>query len=911
MPKTTANNTVLRDDISDLGDALGQTIESLCGAEHLNLVERIRVLSRDRRQGDGQSEEELCKLIESLDDEELRIVIRAFTIFLDLANLAEDRQRIRVLRERAATVYPHARGESIEEAIVLLKESGKSAAQLQELLDRMSIELVFTAHPTEAKRRSIRNKLRRIRQAANLAGEVTHPVDVEDSKRAIRAELAKLWLTDFIRPWRPTVLQEVQRGLSFKPVLWQVIPQILGELREALTNVYPGHDFQIPTCVKFGSWIGGDRDGHPYVTADVTEQTILWLRQAAIEFHLQACDDLFDSLSVSRRQMPGVAELEQALSDSLKAWPEIESDVDNVPPNEISRRWLTIIQWRLRQTAQTDLEHPNVRGAYRNSEELEADVSRLLSPLKDELGYEYLADGVVTWLDQIRTFGLHLARLDVRQDSRQYGKVVAELLNVTNVHSDATTLDEQGLQKALIDSMNTPLSFDEATLSEEAKEVLALFRLLRRVTSLFGTEALGGHVISMTNAPSDVLTVMWFWEHAGTERQVCPLPFVPLFETIEDLQHGPAILTDLLQVPAYREHLERQGDNQIVMLGYSDSTKDGGYLSACWSLFRAQQQLHEVAVREGIQLTFFHGRGGSLGRGGGPTARSILSLPRSTFQGTLRLTEQGEVLSERYDDARFAHRHLEQLLWSTLLAGGMPATEVTPDWIQSMDQLAERSFVAYRELIEEPGFVDFFRRATPISEIESLPIGSRPARRRTSQGLSGLRAIPWVFSWTQSRCLIPAWYGLGSAVESQLDDEVAIGHLREMYRNWPFFRATIDNAELALAKSDLSISERYAGLAQDSDSPTRIGALIREEFARAESAILAITESQELLDGIPWLKESIRVRNWYIDPLNLIQVELLRRLHERNATEIEDDDVLRHLARLTIKGLAAGMRTSG
>jgi len=419
----------------------------------------------------------------------------------------------------------------------------------------------------------------------------------------------------------------------------------------------------------------------------------------------------------------------------------------------------------------------------------------------------------------------------------------------------------------------------------------------------------------MTSVPSDVLAVLWLWKQTapeGTSKEsLACLPIIPLFETIEDLEQGPAILAGMFEVPEYREYLRQQADHQIVMIGYSDSTKDGGYLSACWSVFKAQQQLHQVASEHGVELTFFHGRGGSLGRGGGPAARSILSLPEGTFHGSLRLTEQGEVLADRYDDPIIAHRHLEQMIWSSLLAGGKPTISIKKEWGETMERLAESSYRKYRKLVELPDFVEFFRRATPIAEVEQLPIGSRPARRRGSSGLKDLRAIPWVFSWTQCRCLLPAWYGFGAAIEEMLQDSKSRKLLQSMYHDWPFFRATIDNAELALAKADPGIMEQYVSLAEGSEPLIKIGAMISEEFCQTRDALLTITESDELLDGIPWLKESIRMRNRYIDPLNLIQVELLRRSRssvERSETQVKE---LRHLTRLTINGLAAGMRTSG
>ncbi|MCH5377525.1 MAG: phosphoenolpyruvate carboxylase, partial [Planctomycetes bacterium] len=391
------------------------------------------------------------------------------------------------------------------------------------------------------------------------------------------------------------------------------------------------------------------------------------------------------------------------------------------------------------------------------------------------------------------------------------------------------------------------------------------------------------------------------------------LPIIPLFETIGDLQGSAAILTQLLDIPVYRQYVQQQSDRQTVMIGYSDSTKDGGYLSACWELYRAQLALNNVARVHGVELTFFHGRGGSLGRGGGPTARSILSLPASTFQGRLRLTEQGEVLAERYDDPHIAMRHLEQVTWSAMLAAAALPREDIGRWEPVMQALAERSLTAYRQLVRQPGFVDFFRRATPIQEIEQLPIGSRPSRRRGGHSLADLRAIPWVFSWTQARCLVPAWYGLGGAVEQLLAESPSLGRLLgEMYEQWPFFQATIDNAALALAKTDLVIAQRYTRLADEGESLSLIGALIRDEYRRSCSAVLLITGSEHLLDDVPWLRKSIGRRTPYIDPLNLMQIELLRRLRSPDGDPPPEQlEEWAHLARLTIQGVASGMRTTG
>ena len=911
-------DNALRKEIAWLGELLGETIRDISGAEALNTIETIRRMSRDRRGGDRDADERLSSLIASLDEEQMRIVIRAFTVFLDLANLAEDRQRVRVLQTRARHAEGVAIGESVEAALAQLKEAGKSAVDVQRLLDQLRIELVFTAHPTEAKRRSIRAKLRQIRTLLYASDKALPPVEADRNEQFLRTELTKLWLTDFIRPWRPTVLQEVQRGLSITPVLWDVTPRITRDMREGLARVYPDDSFDVRPCIAFDSWIGGDRDGHPFVTTSVTEQTILWLRQTALESQLSACRSLIDSFSVSKRQMAIGEPLEKHISQAMVDWPQLESQLQTISHDEVPRRWLSVMRWRLEQTQRIDLEERVAPGAYQRAGELDDDLSLLIDSIQDATAGPRLTEELVNWRDQVRAFGFQLARLDLRQDAEKYVQAINELFENAGVCPDPVAIDEAERQRLLVATLDERLEWSASELSEETCETLALFEFVHRTNRAFGSSALGGHVISMTHTPSDVITVLWLLRQTAPPTALDSpatdvlLPIIPLFETIDDLQRAPQVLDALLRIDVYRAYLRRQQDRQIVMLGYSDSTKDGGYLSACWSLYESQLKLHEIATRHGVRLTFFHGRGGSLGRGGGPAARGILSLPRDTFQGSLRLTEQGEVLADRYDDPRIAHRHLDQILWSSLLACGMPAGEIPAHWFETMRQLADKSFHAYRELVEQPGFVDFFRRATPIAEIEQLPIGSRPARRRAGSGLSDLRAIPWVFSWTQSRCLIPAWYGLGTAMSDLLDDARASEKLRAMYHEWSFFRATIDNAELALAKTDLGIAERYAKLADDTEALVRIGQMMSVEFTRANRAILATTGNEALLDGTPWLQESIRVRNRYIDPLNLIQVDLLRRLQACDSDGSDDGhDELRHLTRLTVKGIAAGLRTSG
>ena len=678
--------------------------------------------------------------------------------------------------------------------------------------------------------------------------------------------------------------------------------------------------------LTFGSWIGGDRDGHPGVTAEVTRETVTWLRREALAFHIKTCEKWFNTLSISERQARQTSILSVAISNAESRYPqsaELKSQLSALPPGELCRRWLAIIRWRLEQTQQALLSKhaaatgpASSSGAYQSADELASDVEILSEALLATPAGKSGISGVRDWLVQIAAFGFHLARLDVRQNAKVYSDVLDSILRQSGHCQNWKELDNAGrvefLEKTL--DLKLPLVVSDSEADAMARETLGMFRMVHDVCATFTNAAFGAHVISMAAEPSDVLTVLWLYKQTAPLGEgsdgTTGMPIAPLLETIDDLERGPEILAGMLSIPAYREYVRKQNDQQMIMLGYSDSTKDGGYLTACWSLYQAQKNLVEVAAKYGVKLTFFHGRGGSLGRGGGPTARSIMSLPTGSFRGSMRLTEQGEVLAERYDDPAIAHRHLEQVIWSSLLAAGHPTQPASEDWLELMDQISSNSFTKYRQLLEQPRFVEFFRCVTPISDIEQLPIGSRPSRRNPGGGLSDLRAIPWVFSWTQSRCLLPAWFGMGAAMKPFLDDPAQQALLKSMYQDWQFFRAMIDNAELALAKSDMHIASHYQSLAASEPALRPIAEMIVSEYKMACDVVLQLTGRTELLDGTPWLKESIRVRNRFIDTLNLTQVELLRRSRQQQLSDREAEE-LRHLTRLTINGVAAGMRTSG
>jgi phosphoenolpyruvate carboxylase len=914
-----ATDERLRRDIDDLGRTFGDTVRRFAGAETFEAVEQVRRLARRFCDGEAAAADELDAVLRSMPLDRLRGVTQAFSGFLELANLAEDRQRVRALRDRERASHPNPRPESVSAAIRELKAAGVTGTELAALLSRVRVELVFTAHPTEAKRKSLRVKLRELRR---LLGELDDPAltprEANRLRLLVRREIVKLWQTDVSRPTRPTVLEEVRRGLSFKPTLWRTVPRIMDEARDAIAELYGAEGPTVPPVLSFGSWMGGDRDGHPYVTPEITWQTLTWLRTAAVERHIENGDALIESLSLSVQQAPGCASLYEPIATACAAWPEVVARTEISPPFEVLRRWLAVIRWRLERTLEGCAVEADPPGAYATADELSADVELLRVALANSGNTEVVETEVQTWLDQIDTFGLHTARLDVRQHSEVYRSVIDEVWRSVGFVADGQSLDEAERCKLFVATLPTAANYDPVNLSETAHETLRLFGVLRRAARRFGMACLGGHVVSMTQKPSDLLAVLWLWKWStrtdgGSPRDAeLHLPVMPLFETIGDLAGAGETLGAVLDQTVYREHVRACGDRQTVMIGYSDSTKDGGYLAACWGLQRVQIDLHEVADRHGVHVTFFHGRGGSLGRGGGPAARSILSLPPETFDGSLRLTEQGEVLAERYDDPAIAHRHLEQVIWAVLRASQAEPEAPTGGWRERIERMADASFAAYRNLVEHPSFTSFFRAATPIGAIEGLPIGSRPAKRKTSNRIEDLRAIPWVFSWTQCRSLLPAWYGLGFGLRAFLDEGPgAADELRRMYREWPFLRATIDNAVLALAKANRPVFRRYARLAGDAPGMVEVARLLDEEFDRATSTVLEVTGGAELLDDVPWLKQSIRVRNRYVDPLNLVQLEVMRRVNDHTSRGEEAPDDLRRLSQLVIKGLAAGMRTTG
>jgi len=906
-----AEDRPLRRDIRLLSWELAQALERHGSDDLVSRVNTLRDLARRRRDGDTAAGEAIAEQMARARLDDLHQLVRVEGCYLDLVNLAEDRQRLRVLRQREAERYPSPRPESIGAAIDVLRTMGWDAPRVQTLLDRWQVSPVFTAHPTEAKRSTIRHALRRLRQ---------HLRDLDRADRSrpdratllmlIQSDLACLWETDSVRPRRPTVLEEVHRNMAVVDTLWDVAPRVNADLRAALKRNYPNHTFRIPRLLRFGTWIGGDRDGNPYVTADVTRQTLWDLRQEALRRHLTACNELISILSISARYHPIGTAMTDAIRQSQKRWPVVMPSIEACHPHEPYRHWLVIIRHRLEATAAVRPDQVARDLAYRNSDELIRDVSLIVENLQAG-GHTGLADGPVQqWLDRIAVLGFHVAELDIREESRRLQRVVDELARATGLCDDYLHLSEQEKQSFLLrePARSAVDRLELGVVSAEARETFELARLLQRTAATWGRRPLGTLIVSMTHRPSDVLTMLWLCRFGATAEGLLhtPLPCSPLFETIDDLERADGILRELLDQPDYRQNLAALGNEQICMIGYSDSVKDGGYLAANWQLYDAQRRLSKLADQYGVKVVFFHGRGGALGRGGGPAARAVLSLPPDSVRGRLRMTEQGEVVAERYGDAPVAYRHLEQLSWATLLVSAAVAESPRHEWMEKLARAADVGYQAYRQLVDEPGFPAYFRGATPIDVIESLPIGSRPARRGDRGQLAELRAIPYTFAWTQSRHLLTGFFGLGSGLTAVAEGDWSA--LREMHQRWPFFRALVDNAELALAKAEPQLVQRYAALLPEHDESERIRRHIQDEFNRTRQAILNITERDDLLAGTPWLKRSIAMRNPDVDLLNFAQIELLRR---RAASAPVPDPTIDELLRSSVQAISAGMRTTG
>jgi len=931
VPLPQPSQDFLSADIHLLGDILGQVIRRQAGLEIFELEEVIRALAKARRVDPNPDiDTRLTELIAGLTLEKSELMARAFTTYFELINLAEENHRVRVLRQRERTAYPRPLNESISAAIAALWQMGVDEWEMERLLARLHVEMVFTAHPTETKRRTVLSKLRRIAQTLfEMEVRDLLPHEREELIDQIRAEVTSLWLTERSRTTKPTPTDEVRTGLYyFERSVWTVVPEIYKALERALAQHYP--KLKPPAhFLTFASWMGGDRDGNPNVTTAITAETLRLHRGSAVNHYRQAARELDRSLSMSDRLVETGSALRQVLDSELNRPSSHLTFLQSRYPNEPYRLFTAILANDLAVAAEDKAMVARLTGRSKNPPTRIRTKNDLLAPLDlldDSLRQAGIDSMAAVDLKRLRTqahvFGLHVARLDIRQYSEYHTEVLAELfhrLDYTDRYGQLPSDEQSALLSDLLDRPIPDLG-QLSGLSDRTQESLALFQTIHRTVTLYGSEIIGPYIISMTHHPADMLAILllayWHGLCLRPSGQVQPLAIAPLFETRADLSNAAQTMAALFNHPAYARHLAELDHQQTVMIGYSDSNKDAGYLAAKWELFQAQEALVECCRQNGITMTLFHGRGGTMARGGGPANRAIQAQPPGSVNGRIRITEQGEVIDERYGHPAIARRHLEQTIHAVLLAS-MPnrlvKTTAQPAWRTAMAELTAAAYAAYRQLIyETPALLEYWQQATPINEISHLRIGSRPVRRQSSDIFASLRAIPWGFSWMQSRHVLPGWYGVGDALAIYTANHPeGLTLLQEMYHDWPFFHTIIDNVQISLGKADIDIAKRYAGLVKNEAVRQQIFDQIEAAFGLTCRWILRITGQNELLDNAPTLQRAVRQRNPYLDPLNLIQIELLRRLRALPDQESPEAEPLWQAIFLTINGIAVGLKNTG
>ncbi len=909
-------------DVSFLSGLLDDIILRLAGPEQLARIEEIRAATLELRS--GASVDDARRLVERLAQEsltELRTLIRAFSVYFDLINLAEQRARVRTLRARI--LEGGALSESIDSALALLRHKDVGAQEIAEVLRHALIAPVFTAHPSEARRRTILEKLQAVSHHLDrLEYARLLPHERQDAEAGIAEELEAFWLSALVRSERPSVLDEVRQGLGMVAGLFEVVPRFYREAEAALRRWYPDLDADaIPAFLRFGSWIGGDRDGNPHVTPDATAEAVRLQQETVLRHYLAKVEELGGKLSQAAPFLTPSAEFREVLERGAALVPEVKLDRAEEP----YRLQCRIIAARLQRTlkhighrllrwpAEDSVQPPEI---YVRREQLLADLDAIGADLRRAGAMSAASGGLRDLCRAVQVFGLHMLTLDVRQHAARHAEAIEEILAWAGVTPRYRKLAANQRFDILAELLSQPRPLLPAHLpfSASANEVVQTFRTLASVLEQQCPEAVENYIISGASEPADLLEVLLLAREAGLFRpahNLSRLNIVPLFEAAVPLASACTIMQRLLRLPVYQQHLRLRGNLQEVMIGYSDSNKEAGFLQSAWGLYQAQRALADMGRRTGITVQLFHGRGGAIGRGGGPANRAILGQPHGTVNGRLRLTEQGEMIADRYGHPAIAERHLEQVVNAVLLASCAGVEErPDPTWERLLQRLAERATHHYKSLVyETPEFLAYFEQATPIAEISQLKIGSRPARRgQSGAGIEQLRAIPWVFAWMQSRHTLPGWFGLGSAICDYLTDHPEERTtLSDMYERWPVWRTLIDNAQMILAKADLTIARLYADLVEDQEIGNRIYDRIAAEYQRTISAIEAITGKPGLLSDMPVLRRSILRRNPFVDPLSFIQLVLLRRLR---ADEQPPEELLTAVLE-SINGIASGLKNTG
>ncbi|SFA69931.1 MULTISPECIES: phosphoenolpyruvate carboxylase [unclassified Bacillus (in: firmicutes)] len=915
--KTNDSGQPLRRDVKMLGNMLGDILVFHGGIELFDRVEKIREMCKNlRNQNEETTYKRLKDEIAGLSPEMRKDVIRAFSTYFHLINAAEQNHRIRRRREYLLQAEGNVQPGSIESAIVSLQDNHVSSDIIQNVLNTLSLELIITAHPTEATKRSILEIQKRI---ATILKDLDNPMIPQKERKKLQEslfnEVTALWQTDELRHNKPTVLDEVRNGLYyFDQTLFDVLPDIHQDVEDSLNAHYPDSKWTVPQFLRFGSWIGGDRDGNPNVTPEVTWETLNKQRRLVLKKYKAVLVELMKRFSHSTQRVTVGEEFTGTLEFEEQQY--LAEEQRWTVESEVYRRKFAIIIERLKQVGKSDIGYGSV-------DEFLNDLLLIQQSIYGHHPANHDLKLLQKLIRQVKLFGFHLATLDIRNHSGEHEAAIAEILQKVGVSENYAQLSEEEklelLQTLLMDPR--PILLMHENYSQETREVFKVFQMIRKAHKEFGKSSIYVYLVSMTQSSSDLLEVLLLAKEAGLYRLHAngtvetDLNVAPLLETIDDLTAGPKIMETLFNMPVYRKHLQKLGDHQEIMLGYSDGSKDGGTLTANWKLYNAQLEIHKMAKKYDVSLKFFHGRGGSLGRGGGTLQRSLLSQPAETLGDGVKITEQGEVLSSRYLLEEIAYRSLEQATSTLLKAAANVLKESEqghirdPRWVSAMEEMSDVSLATYQALVfNDPDFLTYFTQATPLKELGRLNIGSRPMSRKNSDKFENLRAIPWVFAWTQSRQLFPAWYAAGAGLESfAAKSEDNLQMLQEMYEQWPFFRSTIDNLQMALMKADITTAKEYAALVEDEKIGTRIFQKIVEEYDRTKEVLLKITGDDELLDHTPNIKDSVFRRNPYVDPLNFIQVEMIKELR---AMEEPDEELVTQVL-LTISGIAAGLRNTG
>ena len=913
----------LRDNVRMLVRLLSEMLKEQAGEDLLDVVEEIRLLAKARRTDDARAGAEINRIIDGLIDDMPRMlaILKSFTLYFQLVNIAEAQQRVRVLRRRARVAQQQRvpMRENIAFAVHWLYQQGFTAQQMEELLAVLSVMPVFTAHPTEANRRTVLFKLREISNILNELDLIGYSPDEEaDRLRVIRENILSLWQTDENRDRQPTVMDEVRHGLYYmSTTVFELLPRVYRELQDQVRRFYPGVGTDLPMFFRYGSWIGGDRDGNPYVTHEVTRRTLVEQQVRLLDLYISEVNVLYAHLSMSLQHAEFTEEFLTWLNMITIPLPPHECEPLTRLRMEPYRQMFTIIRRKLEVTRdharhlwEGALPGPMV---YTRAEDLAADLEAVDQSLRACRG-DLLADGRLARLIHcVKVFGLHFVTLDIRQHAERHTQALAEIFgHFSHDEFRWQALEEEDRIQMLEAEIatNRPLT-SELTFTDDTNETVQVFRTIRQAKELLGERAIESYIVSMTESVSQLLEVLLLAKDAALLGKI---DVVPLFESIEDLLGAPAIMRRLLQIPVYQRHLALRGNHQHIMIGYSDSNKDGGYLSATWSLYKAQTRILDACSELGVRVTLFHGRGGSVSRGGGSLVRSIATQPPNTIRGRIKMTEQGEVISTNYAQRTIARHHMEQLVSAVMLNSDQPVyPTLTQAWTPVMEELGAIANQAYQTFVNQPALIRYFMETTPVDTIARLNIGSRPAKRRQTEGVGDLRAIPWVFAWAQSRVNLTNWFGVGSAImqwTAQGTHAERIAILQEMYRDWEFFQIMMENVQTALWKTDLVMARQYTELSQDDNQATYDA--IATEFQLTVQAILLVMDREQIGDEDSWLYRSIQLRNPYIDPLNFMQIALLRRLRTQgDQLDMAERDWLESALNLSVKGLAAGLAGTG